>query len=310
MRKDPYPVPPCSVIICTYNRAHMVKRALRSLATQTVGPDQFEVIVVNDGSRDNTTEVCREMGTHLPNLRFLSLGRNEGLAFARNYGISASTGKYLLFTDDDCIAARDWVEKMRDALHKEEIVAGAVQSTATSFLKLCHNIAQFHAFMPGQQAGPKDMLPGANMAFRRSILKTLKGFQPGIECADDTEFSLRARAMGYRIFFSPDARVAHDPERTTFSSIMRYAASHASITIHIRNRYKSLLKTPSLFTSPVLILALSPLIALKVTAGIYRGNRSLTRLFWSAPLVYLLKLAWCWGAAKGLRNTSHLDEPA
>ena len=292
----------CSVIICTYNRAHLVKRVLHSLARQTIRPEEFEVVVVDDGSRDNTAEVCNALHSELPNLKYISMGRNTGLARARNVGIAASTGDYLLFTDDDCIAAENWVECLRDALGGEKIVAGAVASTTTDFMKLCHNIAQFHAFMPGQKAGPKEMLAGANMAFRRSVLSELEGFQAGILCADDTELALRARAKGYRTFFAPDAIVTHDPERNTLSFAVQYAASHASATIHLRNHYRALLKTPFIFRSAGLILAMAPLIALKVTAGIYLRNPSLARFLRTAPFVYVLKLAWCWGAARGLQH--------
>lgn len=295
-------VPLCSVIICTYNRAHLLKRVLHSLVRQTIGPDQFEVVVVDDGSGDDTTEVCDAMRTELPNFKYIPLENNQGLAIARNIGISASTGEYLLFTDDDCIAAQNWVKCLHDALDNEEMVAGAVASTTANFMKLCHNIAQFHAYMPGQKAGPKEMFAGANMAFRRSVLKELEGFYSGAECADDTEFILRARAKGHRAFFVPGAEVIHDPDRTELKDIVRYAVKHASVTIRIRNHYRSLLKTPFILRSPVLILATAPVIALSVTAGIYLRNPNLARLFWTAPFVYVLKLAWCWGAARGLRN--------
>jgi GT2 family glycosyltransferase len=269
---------------------------------QSIGADQFEIVAVDDGSRDNTAEVCDEMRAELPNLKYISTGSNKGLANARNIGIAASTGDYLLFTDDDCIASENWVECLRDALGAEKIVAGAVESTTTDFMKLCHNIAQFHAYMPGQKAGVKEMIAGANMAFRRSVIKELEGFQADIPCADDTELALRARAKGYRVAFAPCATVTHDPERTTLKDIVKYAASHASTTIHFRNHYRTLLKTPFVLQSPVLLLMAAPVIALKVTAGIYLQNPHLARLFWTAPMVYVLKLAWCWGAARGLRE--------
>lgn len=295
-------VPLCSVIICTYNRAHLLKRLLHSLVGQTIGPDQFEVVVVDDGSGDDTVKVCDMMRFELPNLKYVPTVRNTGLSSARNTGIAASAGDYLLFTDDDCIAEENWVEALRDALDNEEMVAGAVASTSDNFMKLCHNIAQFHAFMPGQKEGPKGMVAGANMAFRRSLLEGLEGFKAGVRCADDTEFILRARAKGHRAFFVPGAAVIHDPDRTELKDIVRYAVKHASVTIHIRNHYRSLLKTPFVLRSPVLILATAPIIALTVTAGIYLRNPNLARLFWTAPVVYILKLAWCWGAAQGLRN--------
>jgi GT2 family glycosyltransferase len=299
----------CSVIICTYNRSHVLARALRSLAGQTFATQRFEVVVVDDGSTDDTAEVCETMQSELPNLRYISTGKNGGLARARNVGVAAAAGEYVLFTDDDCIASENWVEFLKDALDNEPMVAGAVSCAASNFFKLCHNIAQFHAYMPGQKAGDKEMLAGANMAFRRSVIKDLGGFMEGIECADDMEFVLRARAKGYRVFFAPRAIVTHDPERTTLKDVVTYAVRHASTTIRIRNHYGALLKTPFVLRSPVLILLAAPVIALRVTAGIYLKNFSLARLFWTAPLVYILKLAWCWGAARSLWGLQTQGDP-
>jgi len=101
-----------SVIICTYNRAALLQRALRSLSGQTLDKKLFEIIVVDDGSHDNTGEVCEEMRGELPNLTYVSCGTNMGAPKARNRGVEEASGKYLLFTDDDCIPAVNWVERM------------------------------------------------------------------------------------------------------------------------------------------------------------------------------------------------------
>jgi GT2 family glycosyltransferase len=122
---------------------------------------------VDNGSRDNTAEVCDLMRRCLPNLKYVSTGINTGLAHARNEGVKAALGNYILFTDDDCVVDHNWVERMSAALDQEPIIAGAVASPTESYLKLCHNISQFHYFMPGQGKGPKDFIAGANMGLRR-----------------------------------------------------------------------------------------------------------------------------------------------
>jgi GT2 family glycosyltransferase len=291
-----------SVVICTYNRARLLERALHSLARQTLLPEHFEVIVVDDGSVDNTAGVCDKMRSRMPNLKYISTGNHISLSHARNIGIGEASGNYLLFTDDDCIAAEDWVGCMIAALDRMEIAAGAVANTAKNYFTLSHNIAQFHAFMPGGKAGPIKFIAGANMGFRRSVLEELGGFQTERKYAGDMNFILRARAKGYNAFFVPDTVVIHDPDRTSFRSIVKYSADHASVTILLRNRYRSILHTPFILRSPALLLITAPIIALKATAGIYLGNPQIAKLFWTAPMVYLLKLAWCWGAARGLRN--------
>lgn len=292
-----------SVIICTYNRAYFLKRALHSLAKQTVTPKQFEVIVVDDGSGDETAKVCNAMRCELPNLKYVSTDTNVGSALACNLGIDMATGNHILFMDDDCIAAENWVERLSVVLNQESIVAGAVASPTSNYFKLCHNIAQFHAFMPGQNDGPVEFLAGANMAFRHSVLKELNGFQKNRKYAPDWEIVLRARMKGYCPFFVSDAVVIHDPpDRTTLISILKYSAEHASETIILRNKYRFLLRTPFFLRSPTFILVAAPLMALKATAGIYLHNLALAKFFWTAPVLYAIKLAWCWGAAIGLRK--------
>jgi GT2 family glycosyltransferase len=208
----------------------------------------------------------------------------------------------LLFTDDDCIPEQDWAERMCMALEQQSIVAGVVASPSSNYIKLCHNIAEFHRFMPGCKGGNVDFVAGANMGIARSLLEELGGFQEGRVLAGDMELVLRARVKGYRVHLASDAMVTHDPERTDLRTVLGYAAEHASTTILLRNEYRSLLRTPFVLRSSVLVLLAAPLIALKVTLGIYLANSRLARLFWTLPLVYALKLAWCWGAARGLRE--------
>lgn len=295
-----------SVVICTYNRSYLLKRALSSLSKQTLNLEHFEVVVVDDGSRDETAKLCDMMRSELPNLRYTSTGNNVGVAGARNIGVKVSSGNYILFTDDDCIAAKNWVEYLSAALNREPIAAGAIVSPVSNYFKLCHNIAEFHAVMKGKKAGPVDFLAGANMGFRRSVLEELGGFDVR-SVAEDMELVLRARMKGYRVFFLPEAVVMHDPDRSTFTSIVKYSANHASETILLRNKYRSMLKTPMVLRSPSLILATAPLIALKVTASIYLLNPGLIKYFPTLPMVFALKLAWCWGAARGLRNQKNLS---
>ena len=292
-----------SIILCTYNRAPLLKRALQSIALQTLKPEQFEVVVVDDGSKDNTAEVCDAMARQLPNLRYMVTKHNSGTGSAANLGIKSAKGDFLIFTDDDCIVREDWAANMRDALRKHSLVAGSIISPTSNFVKLCHNIAELHPFMEGRKAGPTDFIAGANMGFRRFLFEELNGF-PGLHTfAPDMRFILKARQAGYGIYFMPEAIITHDPDRTSLVSIFRYAAAHASETILLRNKYQVLLQTPFILRSPWLILAAAPVIALKVTASIYLGNIKNVRFLLTAPVVYALKLAWCWGAARGLRNS-------
>ena len=294
--------PSASVIIRTRNRAHLLSRALRSLALQTTGFETFEIIVVDDGSMDDTSDVCEKLKPDLPNMRYIPMKEHFGIGRAGNVGLKTAGGDLLLFTDDDCIVREDWVERMVGALAQEPIVVGLISSPTKNRSILCHNIDEFHPFLPGRRAGPVDFIAGANMGVRRSVLEELKGFRESGQMCEDMELILRARQRGYRPYFRPDVVVTHDPDRGAFLTVLRHSAFRASETIHLRNQYRSLLQTPFVFRSPLLLLTCGPVIALKVTAKIYLGNRRLAKYLWAAPVIYLLKLAWCWGAARSLRS--------
>lgn len=290
-----------SVILCTYNRARLLERALRSLARQTAPSDEFEIVVVDDGSTDGTAELCSRASRDMSNLRYTAMGRNLGLAAAANRGIRTARGGLLLFTDDDCIAQEDWVEGLAASLERHPITTGAIQSPVSNYIKLCHNISQFHPFMNRRPEGWAGSIAGGNMGIRRSVLEELGGFDETSQ-VPDMEFLFRARSRGHRVRFVPGAVVIHDPDRTSLAAVLRIASEHASKMILLRNRFSALLQTPFVLRSPELILLAAPFIALTGTLRIYWYNPALVQYFWTAPLVYAQKLAWCWGAYQGLRR--------
>jgi len=300
--------PNVSVIVCTYNRANSLARTLEALAHQTYPKDKFEVIVVDDGSADETRQICKKMQNSRLSFTYHRLGTNRGLSAARNTGIKKATADKLLFTDDDCIPAPTWVEKLSAALSDgRHIVSGAVGTRLKPYAKLCHNISAFYGVMPSQKEGPRKLIAGANMGFSRLVLEELSGFRTAFRIGDDSEIMLRACKAGHEAYFTPNALVMHDPDRTTLSSIMRYSAVHGAVSVRLRNQYKDFFKTPFFLRTPALILLAAPLIALKVTSSIYLRNRTLARLWWTIPAVYATKLAWCWGAAKGIRKTQNRE---
>lgn len=97
MKKNSPQMPMVSVVITTYNRANMVGRAIESVLSQTY--KDFELIVVDDCSSDNTKEVVKAF--HDPRLRYIRHDQNRGLPAARNTGIKELRGKYVAFLDDD-----------------------------------------------------------------------------------------------------------------------------------------------------------------------------------------------------------------
>ena len=108
--------PDISILICTFNRARYLEKVLFSLERQTVSQDRFEVILINDGSSDDTADVADNFRDRLP-LRYL-YHDNAGLAASKNRGISEATSPLVLFLDDDDIAMPELLEEHIKVHHK------------------------------------------------------------------------------------------------------------------------------------------------------------------------------------------------
>ncbi|MBY0479739.1 MAG: glycosyltransferase family 2 protein [Chitinophagaceae bacterium] len=102
-----------SVVICTYNRATYIRDAMDSLYHQTLDKEQYEVIVVNNNSSDDTESVCENYIKEHQDANFYFYNESQqGASFARNTGAALSKGELLCFMDDDAIAEKDYLERI------------------------------------------------------------------------------------------------------------------------------------------------------------------------------------------------------
>ena len=295
--------PGVSVLVSTRDRPASLVRMLASLAGQTYPRQAVELIVVNDGLCAETAALCREHAGQFGDLRVLSPERAPaGLAAGRNLAVGSARHDRLLFIDDDCVADREWVARMVAALDEAPVVAGAVRDAPGGLRRSIHNVAQFHQFMPGRPPADVDFVAGANMGFRRSVFDEIGLFDVSIPLAEDTDMALRARSRGMRIRFEPAAVVTHDTLRCTWRDLLTYSYTHARVTIRLRTRHREILRTSWVLRHRVALTLLAPLIALGRTILIYQENPAQLRRLHTAPAVWLLKLAWCLGAARGLSD--------
>ena len=99
-----------SVVVCTYNRCDLLRRALTSLCAQGLEVDHYAVIVVDNNSTDDTATVVRAFSQTKPNVRYES-ERAQGLSHARNRGWHVAAGEYVAYIDDDCKTPAKWLEQ-------------------------------------------------------------------------------------------------------------------------------------------------------------------------------------------------------
>lgn len=223
--------PLISVIVCTYNRSSSMVRAVRStLRQQFAEPGGFEVLVIDDRSRDNTAREFASQFGGKQGVRYLE-GRGLGPTAAYNDGINAARGEWLAFCDDDQEAADGWLHelyataKAADALVVGGPIALRVDGGAPYQLgRVCRLL--YGEYLYPRHAGQPPLPPGGNRLIAREIVDTIGLYDERIRSAGaDLEFALRARAAAAPMAWAPTALMLHHirPERLEPRVVRQYA---------------------------------------------------------------------------------------
>lgn len=192
-----------SVIVPAYNAAGTIGRCLEALAGQTHPPD--EVIVVDDGSTDDTADVAEGFGVHVIRQR------NRGPGAARNRGAAVAQGDILLFTDADCAPGPHWVARMLRAFEDPQ-VAGAKGVYGSRQRGLVARFVQLEYEDRCERmldAETIDFVDTYSAAYRRDVFRSVGGFDPSFRMDEDQELSFRLAERGHKLVFVPGARVVH-----------------------------------------------------------------------------------------------------
>jgi glycosyltransferase involved in cell wall biosynthesis len=195
------------VVIPTWNRAALLRRALDSLLAQNYPSDRYRVIVVDDGSTDETWPALEAVRASDP--RVTAVRADHGGSFnARNAGWRAGGGDIVAFTDDDCVADRNWLHAIAEALADDAVTGVQGRTLTVPELKtpLTHQIVV---------ARPNTIYETCNIAYRREILTSVGGFEPDLFYSGDSLLGAAVSARG-KIAFAPDMLVVHPPRPRVF----------------------------------------------------------------------------------------------
>lgn len=215
-----------SVIVCAKNEAENVAQFIPILAEQDY-PD-YEIILIDDASSDNTLEIFEEFEKQYSNVRLVKVQNNEAFwgnkKYALTLGIKASKKDYLLFTDADCYpASKDWITTMSSqfTMHKTIVLGyGAYEKVANSFL---NKIIRFETMLTAVQyfswakMGHPYMGIGRNLAYKKEEFYNVKGFinHMKIRSGDDDLFINQiAKSKNTAICYSPESFTYSQPKRT------------------------------------------------------------------------------------------------
>lgn len=246
-------LPKLSVIIPAYNRRFILKDCLDAIFDQTYAADDYEILIVDDGSTDGTKEFINELQKSRQNMFYLSQN-NQGPAAARNFGVKYAKAEIIVFIDSDCMVPRDFLEIMRNAFDDHAGIsafgATAVRifrngffSPLTDYLKS----AIIHDRRQGQTVLTKDTLvaPWPRLctdacAIRKDAFLTVGGFDTKFSWAgEDPDLWIRLLKKGHEICSLNELGVWHYERSTVKDLIGKFYKYGAADVVNIKDHFKN-----------------------------------------------------------------------
>jgi len=199
-------LPTVSVIVAAYNAQDTIGDCLESLLALDYSPERWELLVVDNASRDATPSILAQYRDRLTILREAV----RGPAAARNTGIRQATGEMVAFTDADCVVDPHWLRHLVAPLGDPAVAVAGGQILAR---RPCTRIAEFGERIHDHRRAIEDVAPPyaitMNWASPRSVLQALGLFDPRLLRCSDLEFAFRVVQAGYRMVYEPRAVIYH-----------------------------------------------------------------------------------------------------
>ena len=204
-----------SVVVPVRDGARSLPALLESLAAQTLARERFEVVVVDNASRDDSAEIARADGAVVVHEPVPNRSR------ARNAGVRVSRAGLIAFTDADCVAAPGWLEALLARADAAPLVAGPVEISTGQPPVAVERFERL--WRSGQEHWVRDgWAATANLMVERPAFDAVGGFDPAYRhIGEDADFCLRAGRAGHRLGWCSDAVVTHPAETTVLPMLKR-----------------------------------------------------------------------------------------
>lgn len=289
-----------SVIIPSYNSCSRIESCLDALLDQTTPP--LEIIVV-DSSADGTANLITKK---YPAVQLRKVKYRIFPGPARNLGVKAARGSIIAFTDADCIAAPDWVERIvADHNAGRLAVGGAIEvGNPNSGVAWAGHLGEFREFLPAGDPRPVIHVPTCNISYRKDLFEVHGGFPDAYYPQEDLLFNYLLGLQGLQIWFDPAVRVRHFC-REDMRSYLSHQHRIGRVTrctlrrINLPGSRIARMSKLGLLASPAL-----GLLKFVRTAGIFVARYP--RQVWRQPGLFLLlalgAIWWARGFAEGART--------
>jgi len=249
--------PRVSVILCTYNRRPILEQSIASFAAQRAPRGSFELILVNDGSRDGTREYLDGLALDVP---FQVLHQpNQGLATARNTGIAAARGEYFLFVNDDTLAHPDCLAEhlaahaAYEAAHPGQHTAvlgtfeqplAALDNALMRYLEVSDFVFRYADMQAGELYDYQRFWT-CNVSVRAAEVRAAGGFDERFRVygAEDIDLGFRLAQRGVPVLYHPRARADHS-HLLNFADLKKRQRLCASSFVHLFHKEPRCLTHP------------------------------------------------------------------
>jgi GT2 family glycosyltransferase len=228
-----------TIVVPTFGRPAALERCLDALRAQTIWP-RLEVIVVFDGGLAGDSAPA--------DVVVVETSGRRGPASARNAGAERATAPLVLFTDDDCVPATDWAERLVDALNEgAPVVAGRTISDASALTRASQVIADMLMTADVSAGGSIAFAPTLNLGCQKKIMEETPFDESFGEAAgEDRAWCLEVRARGVSIVFVDDAVVDHQPD-LGLTRFVRQHVRYGRAARRFRSRYRRPLQARSFY---------------------------------------------------------------
>lgn len=274
----------CVIVPC-YNEEKVIGNCLSALKNQTY--PNYEILVIDDASTDNTPKIVKDHGVKL-----IRLEKNRGLARARNVGIQHADAEIIAFTDGDCVVEKRWLEELINTMKSKnlDVVIGKKVKPLNSY---CYVVrAQLGRSI--KEIRDESLGGGYSVAYKKEVFKELGGFNERFMRGCDFEFHLRVMESRFNLGWAKDAVVGFSyPD--TVRKIWKQQSADGFWIKEIIRVHPWFIRRQIKFLAARVLIVVNPLPYVLWTLKLRKKYDNLKMMLDHCVFIYLRSLAYCIG---------------